>query len=53
MLLITEDAKDIELSFRPISDLTEILNEKVDKKDIIITIFLYVMMAGIIIYNLI
>jgi len=49
----TEDKKDFELSFRPVADPTEIINEKTDKKDIIITIFLYVVMAGIIIYNLI
>lgn len=53
MLLKTEDKKDVELSFRPVADPTEILNEKIDKKDIIIIIFLFVMMAGIIIYNLI
>lgn len=53
MLLKTEDKKDIELSFRPVADPTEFLNEKTDKKDIIITIFLYLMMVGIIIYNLI
>lgn len=52
MLLKTEDKKDFELSFRPVADPTEIINEKTDKKDIII-IFLFVMMAGIIIYNLI
>ena len=43
MLLKTEDKKDLELSFRPVADPTEIINEKTDKKDIIITIFLYVM----------
>lgn len=53
MLLKTEDKKDFELSFRPVADPTEIINEKTDKKDIIITIFLYVVMVGIIIYNLI
>ena len=53
MLLKTEDKKDFELSFRPVADPTEFLNEKTDKKDIIITIFLYLMMVGIIIYNLI
>ena len=52
MLLKTEE-EDIELSFRPVADPTEIFNEKIDKKDIIITIFLCVVMAGIIIYNLI
>ena len=53
MLLKTEDNDDIELSFRPITDPSELINEKMDKKDIIITIFLYVVMAAIIIYNLI
>lgn len=53
MLLKTEDNEDIEPSFRSVADPTEIINEKMDKKDIIITIFLYVMMTGIIIYNLI
>lgn len=53
MLLKTEDKKDLELSFRPVADPSELINEKMDKKDIIITIFLYVMMVGIIIYNLI
>ena len=53
MLLKTEDEEDVELSFRPVADPTEIFNEKIDKKDIIIIIFLYVMMTGIIIYNLI
>ena len=32
MLLKTEDKKDIELSFRPVADPTEIINEKTDKK---------------------
>ena len=36
MLLKTEDKKDFELSFRPVADPTEIINEKTDKKDIII-----------------
>jgi len=53
MLLKTEDKKELELSFRPVADPTEIINEKTDKKDIIIIIFLFVMMAGIIIYSLI
>ena len=34
MLLKTEDKKEFELSFRPVADPTEIINEKTDKKTV-------------------
>ena len=53
MLLKTEDNKKTELSFRPVANPNEILNEKTDKKDIFITVLLYIIMAVIIIWNVI
>ena len=53
MLLKTEDNSKTELSFRPVANPKEFLHEKTDKKDIIITIFLYLIMAGIIIWNIV
>ena len=52
MLLKTENNTKTELSFRPVANPKEILQEKTDKKDIIITILLYLIMAGIIIWNI-
>lgn len=53
MLLKDNENNDkTELSFRPISNPNEGIYSKMDKKDIVITVVLYVILFAIIGYNL-
>ena len=53
MILKDNENKDkTELSFRPIADPREGIYSHMDKKDIVITIALYVILFAIIGYNL-
>lgn len=47
-----ENNDKTELSFRPIADPREGIYSKMDKKDIVITVLLYIILFAIIGYNL-
>lgn len=52
MLIEDENHNKMELNYRPLSDPKEMLYQKSDRKDLIVTIILYIIMIGLVIYKL-